>query len=112
MRCLVDLATKANPRLQMEENKQTKEERYSLRSAALFLAALGCRATSAWIEQPKPLGWSTAAIRMAYTSCSVLLHYFHPCYNAWLQAAGLLLCCLWLEELQPRSAESSLNSTS
>jgi hypothetical protein len=49
----------------MEENKQTKEERYSLRSAALFLAALGCRAASAWTEQPKPFGWSTAAVRMA-----------------------------------------------
>ena len=101
MRCLVDLATKANLRLQMEENKQTKEERYSLRSATLFLAALGCRATSAWTEQPKPLGWSTAAIRMAYTSCSDGLHQLFSfatllpsvlqCLAASSRAAALLL---------------------
>jgi len=32
----------------------------------------------------------------------------HPWYSArLLSATALLLCCLWLEELQPKPAESS-----
>ena len=75
---------------------------YSLCSAVLLLAALGCWAASAWAEQLKPFDWYAVAVRLVYTSVRL---------GNWPKIADSVAVCLalllWLEEPQPRAAENS-----
>ena len=75
---------------------------YSLCSAVLLLAALGCWAASAWAEQLKPFDWYAVAVRLVYTFVRL-----GNCPKIADSVAVCLALLLWLEEPQPRAAENS-----